>query len=342
MRGFRAWAGKAASAAVVVCGLAAGLTAEAAAGPSPQTPVRTLHLGLIAPPGHGMGLAADRIAAHVRIATNSAMVVRVHHSARRGNESSMVSQLGAGQLDGAILTLGELARHDDSLNVFFVPYLVPDVIAGGHLMSTPMAGTLAARIEQPLGLRVLGLGVLGMRHMALARPPDAGQSPRLDGRRIRTTPNPAIVSFYESLGAQAHPLPLPVVRDAMARGIIDGADMDLEILVAQDFITSAPHTVASAHMIFPVAAVVSEATWATLDDSGRAILTKAMSNEMAALADYYAEREPVWRNRLADLGMTFHTPQAAPLNDAVEQWWTHNTHLRAVANTLLGEIGNAP
>ncbi len=338
MRGLQAWAGVAASAAVVMCWLAAGAAAAQTTPPA----VRTLHLGLIAPPAHGMALAADRIAAHVRIATNGAMAVRVHHSARRGNESSMVAQLGAGQLDSAILTLGELARHDDSLNVFFVPFLVPDVTAGGQLMATPGARSLAARVEQPLGLRVLGLGVLGMRHMVLARPPDATQAPRLDGLRIRTTPNPAIVTFYESLGAQPHPLPLPVVRDAMARDIIDGADMDLEILVTQDFVASAPHTVVTAHMMFPVAAVVSEATWSTLDETGRAVLTKAMNSEMAALAAYYAEREPIWRSRLADGGMTFHTPQAAPLTAAVDQWWTTHAALRPVANALLGEIGNAP
>ncbi|KJS36025.1 MAG: hypothetical protein VR70_14670 [Rhodospirillaceae bacterium BRH_c57] len=327
-----------ACAVMMVCWLAA----EVVAAQTSPTPMRILHLGLIAPPDHGMALAADRIAAHVRIATNGAMAVRVHYSATRGNESSMLAQLGDRQLDSAILTLGELARHDDSLNAFFVPFLVPDVTVGGQLMATPAAHALAARVEQPLGLRVLGLGVLGMRHMVLARPPDAGPAPRLDGLRIRTTPNPAIVSFYESLGAQPHPLPLPVVRDALMRGIIEGADMDLEILLSRDFVGVAPHAVTSAHMMFPVAAVVSEATWSTLDEPARAVLTKAMSNEMAALAAYYAEREPIWRSQLTDLGMGFYRPQAAPLNAAVQQWWSKNAHLRPVANALLKEIGSVP
>jgi len=303
-------------------------------------PGSTFHLAVIAPANHGMTLAANRIAAQVHEATAGKLRVRVHHSSRRGNETSMVAQLGSGDLDGAILTMGELARHNGRLNVFFAPFLVPDVTSGGHLMSTATARALAAEIEKPLGVQVMGLGVLGMRHMVFARPPT--QAPRLDGLRMRITPSPPIIRFYKTLGAEPHPLPLPMVRDALIRGVIDGADMDLEIMVLDDFSATAPHVLLSAHMIFPVAAVVSEHIWKSLSDDHRAVLRGAMAAEMASMARHYAATEAVWRSQLASRGVTIYPAAVHPMNEVADMWWSNHAHLRQSANALLQEINHAP
>jgi TRAP-type C4-dicarboxylate transport system substrate-binding protein len=159
---------------------------------------------------------------------------------------------------------------------------------------------------------------------------------------MRTMPSPPIISFYESLGAEPQPLPLPGVRDALARGVIDGADMDLEIMASQGYSAAAPHMVLTAHMIFPVAAVVSARSWDALDDASRAVLTTAMGVEMAALAGHYVERESVWRSRLADRGVTFHPAAARKMIKAADVWWRHHDHLRTSADALQREITHGP
>lgn len=302
-----------------------------------------LDLGVIAPPDHGMTMAAERISAAVEAKTDGALHVRVHHSSRRGNETAMLAQLGNGDLDAAILTVGELARHDSRLSVFFTPFLVPDAAGARRLVGGPAALALAGAVEERLGVQVLGLGVLGLRHMVLGQDVQIGDGPLFPpGTRMRVPPNTAISDFYRDLGADPQPLPLPVVREALAGNRLDGADMDLEIMALRDYEGPASHVILSGHMIFPVAAMVSAKTWATLSERERQTLTTVARDELATLSGSYEQRDRAWRETLAARGMTFLPPPRATLEAAAARWQAAHPEAMPLITTLRAEVADAP
>lgn len=331
----------------LLAGLAAGAAAGMAAALAEESPDAAagglLDIAVISPPDHGMTRAAAAMGEALSAATGGTLRLRLHHSSRRGNETAMLGQLGRGDLDAAILTVGELARHNDRLNVFFTPYLAKDGAEGGRIVATQAALALAGEGAEALGVRVLGLGTLGLRHIALtsaARPTGTAAFPK--GSRIRVTPNPAIADFYAALGAVPQPLPLPAVRETLAGDGLDGTDMDLEIMALRGYEQATPNAILSGHMIFPVAAVVSAAAWSRLSEDHRTVLAAVMRRAMADLATYYARRDPEWQAELAVRGIAFLPVPRATLDAAAARWRDAHPDLAPLAESLRAEAGHAP
>lgn len=304
---------------------------------------RVLDLATVAPPDHTMTGAALTMAETLEATTHGALRIRVHHSSRRGNETSMLAQLGSGDLDAAILTMGELARHDDKLNAFFTPYLAGSQAEASRIAASGAALSLVRRVEASLGVRVAGLAVLGPRHMVLTtKTAESGAAPFPPGARVRVPPSPAIADFYAALGAAPQPLPLPGVRGELAGDALDGADMDLEVMALAGYEGPAPYAILSGHMIFPVAALVSEHTWASLPEDLRHVLARTLRDELAAISRSYEDREVVWREELARRGMTFLPVPHVRLEQAAAQWRAAHPELIPLAEALREEARDAP
>lgn len=317
--------------------------AESTAGNAAGNPAEVLSLGVISPPDHAMTQAASAIGKAVEEATGGAMQLRVHHSSRRGNEASMLAQLSTGELDAALLTLGELARQDGTLDVFFMPYLAADLAEGTRIMTGSTALSLVKRVEAPLKVRLMGLGLLGLRHVVLTtNGASAGVPLFADGASIRVPPNAAIARFYDALGAKPQLLPLPVVRGGLVDGSLDGADMDLEIMAIQSYEGLAPYAILSGHMIYPVAALVSARTWNALDAQAQKTLQSVMAQGLAAMSTAYETREVQWRDELARRGMIFLPVPSDRLHEATKEWRAGRPELIPLADALRKEAGHAP
>lgn len=336
---------------LVVAGAAGALVLAAPPWAPPaqaHTPAAILDLGVLTPPAHSMTDTAERIARRVTaLAATSGTgttgapppTIRVRHSARRGNETAMLAQVRDGELALALLTLTELALHDPRLRVFFAPRLAADLPAAAALLTTPTARSLFAEAPDTLGVRVLGVGLLGLRHIALAeRPPANEGGPLLEGLRMRVPPVQSFELFHGLLGAETAPLPLPTARAAAEAGVVNGVDMDIEMLLAADFASATPHVVLSGHMLFPVVVVASPKVWDGLSPDLRHQIIAVVEEEFVALTAEQILREATAPAALRDAGFILHpAPPPDAFTSIRTRWWADQPDLRALADALMRE-----
>lgn len=305
---------------------------------SPELSSPPFRIGVITPPGHGLTEAAERIAEG--LALGDQREVQVHASGRLGNERAMRNQLVNGELEAALLTISELTADVPTLQVLQAPFLVPDLPTAQRLINTPTSTALWAEVEATLDLKVLGVGLLGMRHMVFRHPIDTPAN--LEGISVRSPPNPAMVSFYQALGATVLQIPLPAVRDALARGMLDGADMDLELILTLRYADVSDQLAVTGHMIFPVVGLVSRPAWVSLSPEERSALGHAMERQLAALTEAYTAQEAQRLETIAAEGqMEITTPPPAAFSTAVLHWWESHGTLRPLAERLLRETKQA-
>lgn len=177
-----------------------------------------LRIGMVTPPSHQWTQSAQELAQTLSTETDGRLSLAVFPSGQLGNEAQMLQQLQAGALDFAFLTVGELANRNPDFGILVAPYLVPDAETAARLLEGRTATALQDQLGA-LGLKGLGLGMAGMRIVAVSDPVADGT---LAGRKIRTVPLAQELDFWTKAGTAPTPLPLPDLFDAYTNGQIDG------------------------------------------------------------------------------------------------------------------------
>lgn len=278
---------------------------------------KTLRIGMITPGSHFWTQTMERVGTSLAEKSGGTFDTQIFPSGQLGNEATMVQQLQSGGLDMGFLTVAEFSNRIDDMAALFTPYLVPDVMRASQLLSGPAATGMLDQF-QTLGMKGLGFGLGGMRHL-ISRDPGR-TSADLSGRKYRITPFAPLRDFYELMDVAPTPVPLPGLFDALANGQVDGADIDLELAWKLKLYDQAPNLTVTSQMMFPVVAVVSGRYWAALDDSEKQMLSQAVSKEIDWLYAQYAEFEPKWLGDLKGTGMNVVDADPAFFGDTLSKW----------------------
>ncbi len=297
---------------IVTC---AGLAVMALSG---AARAEALRIGLITPPPHRWTISANDLAGRLAEETGGRLVLNVFPSGQLGSEAQMLQQLQAGALDMAFLTLGELANRDADFGILVAPYLVPDAETAAWLLEGPTATALQDKLGA-LGLKGLGYGMAGMRIVILSQPLAEGGT--VAGRKIRTVPLAQELDFWTRAGAAPTPLPLPELFAAYTNGQIDGMQIDLEGTWNNRFHDYSAAVLDTRHMIFPMVAVFSARKWQALAEEDRALISRLVEAETAAIRAAYPAIDADYRAKLVEAGAPVVAAGPSVFGDAVESWY---------------------
>lgn len=317
-----------------IAGMLVGLALVAA---GPDARARELSLGLITPPGHVWSQAARAFADRLARETDGRLRVAVTDSGARGNEAALLRQLEDGELDLALITVGELSRQAPALAALLAPRLAPDIESAKRILEGPTAAGLLRDMARHTPLVGLCYGMGGMRQMVLSG--DGTLSEVLDEGKVRVTPVPAIADFYRTLGAEPVAVPLPAVDRALEQGEIDAVDMDLEMILALRLANSHGRVLITRHMMFPMVAVVSRQTWATLSAADRDRVRRILCDELGKLRLAYLNRERQWLEILQGMGARVEVVAPADLAEAARAWRLAHPNLIPVIERLSRDAG---
>ena len=197
-------------------------------------------------------------------------------------------QLGAVQMsvNAGSYTQNVVPEH----GIWDLPFLFKDRAAWRILAYGPLGKEIGEKIESR-GLKVLtwnsagGRGILSKK--PIAKPADFA------GLKIREQPDPVLVDMIKGWGGQPVVMNLGDVYTSMQQGILDGADVSIELVTSFKFYETAKFYTEIQHIITPGLVVANMDWWKSLNKDTQTLIEDVIVKNYRATTDaWFVENPP--------------------------------------------------
>lgn len=293
-----------------VVGLALAATALAFAGAaSAQAYKPEYKMSLVLGPAFPWGKGGEIWANLVRERTQGRINIKLYPgvSLIQGDQTREFSAIRQGVIDLAVGSTINWSPQVKELNLFSLPFLIPDYAAMDALTQGDV-GKEIFRIVDKAGVQPLAWGENGYREisnskLAIKKPED------LKGLKIRVVGSPLFLDTFTALGANPTQMSWADAQPALATGAVDGQENPMAIYTAAKL-----HTVAQKHITMwgyvsdPLIFVVNKDIWASWTEADRAIVKQAAidagKQEIAIARKGLAEADRPLLKEIAAQGVT--------------------------------------
>jgi TRAP-type transport system periplasmic protein len=237
-----------------------------------------------------------------------------------GDEIVHMEQVRTGQLD--VYPLGsDAVTLDPKWAVFDMPFLFPDRETVARVLDGEVGEELDRSMQDRAGLKVLGLGELGFRHITnnvrpIVTPED------LRGLKIRVPGSQTRIAAFQAFGANPVTMNIGELYLAMQQGVIDGQENPLSNVRAWSWFEVQKHLSMSSHVYTPVTLVMNLRRYESLTDEERAAVDSAARKAVEASRQYGADNDVKLVEELKQLSggrMEFNDIDLAAFRAAADQ-----------------------
>lgn len=254
--------------------------------------------------------AAYKFAELVKEKTNGRIEIEVYHSAKLGDEKSVIEQVQQGDIDFARTSLSPLAEYDRELNVLQLPYLYRDKehmwkVLDGEIGQNLLNGM--ADKANVVGLSWFDSGARNFYDSKLI----LNEIEDFQNLRIRVQESSLMVDAVKALGADPVPMPYGDVTAALEKGDIDGAENNWPSYESSGHYKNARYYVVDEHTRVPEVQMISKKLWDSLSESDQQIIRECAAESAAYEKAEWAksEQEAEAKMRSSDVTITELTPQ---------------------------------
>lgn len=237
-----------------------------------------------------------------------------------GDEIVHMEQVRTGQLD--VYPLGSDAiTLDSKWAVFDMPFLFADRETVARVLDGEIGEALDSSMQERAGLKVLGLGELGFRHITNnVRPVRTPED--LRGLKIRVPGSQTRIAAFQAFGANPLTMNIGELYLAMQQGVIDGQENPLSNVRAWSWYEVQKYLSMSGHVYTPVTLVMNLSRYEGLTDEQRAAVDRAAERAVAASRQYGADNDAKLVEELKELSggrMEFNDIDLAAFKAAAEE-----------------------
>ena len=293
-----------------ILGLAVAATALAFSAAAPaQTYKSEYKMSLVLGPAFPWGKGGEIWANLVRERTQGRINIKLYPgvSLIQGDQTREFSAIRQGVIDLAVGSTINWSPQVKELNLFSLPFLMPDYAAMDALTQGEVGKDIFKVIDKA-GVMPLAWGENGYREisnskLAIKKPED------LKGLKIRVVGSPLFLDTFTALGANPTQMSWADAQPALATGAVDGQENPMAIYTAAKL-----HTVAQKHVTMwgyvsdPLIFVVNKDIWASWTEADRAIVKQAAidagKQEIAIARKGLAEADRPLLKDIAGLGVT--------------------------------------
>ncbi|MBP3979823.1 DctP family TRAP transporter solute-binding subunit [Acidovorax sp. JG5] len=232
----------------------------------------SLVLGTAFPWGKGGELWANKVRERTQGRINIKLYPGV--SLIQGDQTREFSALRQGVIDMAIGSTINWSPQVKQLNLFSLPFLMPDYAAADALTQGEVGKSLFTTLEKA-GVVPLAWGENGYREIsnskkAIKTPDD------LKGMKIRVVGSPLFLDTFTALGANPTQMSWADAQPAMASSAVDGQENPLSVYMAAKLYTVAQkHLTLWGYMNDPLIFVVNKDIWNSWTPADREIVKQA-------------------------------------------------------------------
>ena len=232
----------------------------------------SLVLGTAFPWGKGGELWANKVRERTQGRINIKLYPGV--SLIQGDQTREFSALRQGVIDMAIGSTINWSPQVKQLNLFSLPFLMPDYAATDALTQGAVGKSLFQTLDKA-GVVPLAWGENGYREISNSKKPIKSPDD-LKGMKIRVVGSPLFLDTFTALGANPTQMSWADAQPAMASGAVDGQENPLSI-----YQTAKLHTVAQKYVTLwgymndPLVFVVNKDIWNSWTPADREIVKQA-------------------------------------------------------------------
>lgn len=232
----------------------------------------SLVLGPAFPWGKGGQIWADLVKERTQGRINIKLYPGV--SLIQGDQTREFSALRQGVIDMAVGSTINWSPQVKQLNLFSMPFLMPDYAAIDALTQGPVGKQIFATLDKA-GVVPLAWGENGYRELSNSK--RAVRTPAdLKGLKIRVVGSPLFLDTFTALGANPTQMSWADAQPAFASGAVDGQENPLSIFTAAKLHNvSQKHVTMWGYVADPLIFVVNKEIWASWTPADQAIVRQA-------------------------------------------------------------------
>ena len=232
----------------------------------------SLVLGTAFPWGKGGELWANKVRERTQGRINIKLYPGV--SLIQGDQTREFSALRQGVIDMAVGSTINWSPQVKQLNLFSLPFLMPDYAAADALTQGPVGKNLFQTLEKA-GVVPLAWGENGYREISNSK--QAIKSPAdLKGMKIRVVGSPLFLDTFTALGANPTQMSWADAQPAMASGAVDGQENPMAVYMAAKLYSVAQkHVTMWGYINDPLIFVVNKDIWNSWTPADREVVKQA-------------------------------------------------------------------
>lgn len=256
--------------------LAASTLAFAAGAPAQTAYKPEYKMSLVVGPAFPWGKGGEIWANLVRERTQGRINIKLYPgvSLIQGDQTREFSAIRQGVIDMAVGSTINWSPQVKELNVFSLPFLMPDYAAADALTQGDVGKEIFKVIEKA-GVVPLAWGENGYRELSNSRL-DIRKPADMKGLKIRVVGSPLFLDTFTALGANPTQMSFADAQPALATGAVDGQENPLSIFIAAKLQNSAQkHLTMWGYVNDPLIFVVNKEIWASWTEADRGIVRQA-------------------------------------------------------------------
>ena len=251
-------------AALALCGLVLGATVQAQVG---EHTFRMSHAGAT---GHPGVLGAEKWAELVKEKSGGKMQIKVFANGVLGGDVQALSAVQGGTVDFTAMNSGILQTQVKEFSIFDFPFMFENGKEADAILDGAFGKQLADKLPAK-GLVNLAYWELGFRNLTNSKRPIA-KADDIAGLKIRVIQSPIYIETFNTLGANAVPVPITEVYTAMEQKIIDGHENPFSVIETSKFYEVQKYLTVSNHIYNPQSLLASKKKWDALTKDEQALL----------------------------------------------------------------------
>lgn len=223
--------------------------------------------------GHPQVTGMEKFAELVKEKSGGKIEIKLFPGGVLGGDVQTVSALQGGVIEMTVLNAGILASNAKAFGAVDLPFLFNDGAEADKIMDGPF-GTSLINLLPDTGLVGLAYWELGFRNLTNNRRPVATLED-IKGLKIRTIQSPIPIELFNSLGANAVPLPYTELYTALETGTVDGQENPAANILNAKFYEVQKYMTVTRHQYNPQIVLISKKFWDTLNDEEKAVIQSA-------------------------------------------------------------------
>ncbi len=238
-----------------------------------QAKERTLRFAFQNAEEHPQGQGAKKFAELVEQKSGGKIKVRLFPSGQLGGDLQTVSALQGGTMDFTVLNAGLLVGQVKEFGLFDLPFLFESGKEADAVVDGPFETKLAEALPAK-NLVSLGYWELGFRNVTNSRRP-VTKLEDIQGLKIRVVQSPIYIDLFNTLGANAVPLPFPELYTALEQKTVDGQENPATLIQTSKFYEVQKHLTMTRHTYNPQIVIASKRVWDRLDADEKKLIEDA-------------------------------------------------------------------
>ena len=317
----------------IAAGLAGILALCLAAGASAaDIKERTLKFAFQNQKDHPQAMGAQKFADLVSQKSGGKITVKLFPGGTLGGDLQTISAMQGGTVELTVLNAGLLSGAVKEFAAVDLPFLFNNGPEADSVMDGPFGKRLLDKLPEK-GLVGLGYWDLGFRNVTNSKRP-INKMEDIAGLKLRVLQSPIYIDLFNTLGANATPMPFPELYSALEQRTVDGQENPVTVIASSKFYEVQKYLTLTRHTYNPQAFVVSKKFWDQLSADEHKIIMQAADEAKLFQRKASREQESISLEALKKSGMQVNEVPAAEMARLREK-------VKPVVDKFSKEVGEA-